>query len=120
MRRPKNKILKRKPLVRETQAHRVIAKFGGHRALVQAAKKHDIPLHLQTTYRWLKPRPLGSDGYIPGRALERLLILARLEGVYLSLEDISPIPALVREKGYLIEDIPSGDPTPAPTEENGL
>ena len=73
-----------------SQADRVIQKFGGPaqlwRALVTAGYHRD----LATIYRWRYSKPHGTGGRIPSGAWDGIHAAARLEGIYLTAEDMDP------------------------------
>jgi hypothetical protein len=70
-----------------TQSKRIIKKFGGARQLAQALcalpdkRSHR---HWSVVYRW------SWNGYIPTSVWPALLQAARLNGIYLTEEDMSP------------------------------
>jgi hypothetical protein len=67
------------------QAAKVIAKFGGE---VQMANL--LGVSRITIYRWQYAKPYGTDGMVPSSAAERLMHLARREGVLLTATDWLP------------------------------
>jgi len=74
-----------------SQAARIIAKFGGvpnlHKALIAVDRKKDI----STLYKWLMTREKGgTEGMIPGPAVPSVRKAARLCGIYLTKEDWAP------------------------------
>lgn len=70
----------------ESQAERVIARFGG--ALETASA---INYSLAAVYKWNAPRSKGGcQGLVPTRALERLMTVARMFGVLLTEDDLKP------------------------------
>ena len=77
-----------------TQATRIITKFGGARALSLALKQLPDPedhRHWSVIYRWTWPRHRsGRGGLIPTRTWPAILRAARLHGIYLTEEDMSP------------------------------
>ena len=78
------------PLVKalDSQAARVIAKFGNARKLAFACQP---PLNPASVYKWVYPKNKGgSDGRIPTAALETVLKAARREGILLTPEDLWP------------------------------
>ncbi len=76
----------------ETQASRVIAKFGSPYKLVAAMKAVDGKTRAASSiYRWGYPRSKGgSDGQIPTRALRLVMDAARMEGIFIAAEDLYP------------------------------
>lgn len=80
---------------KQTQAERVIAKFGNARDLARALarlapERHRNPANV---YRWTYPRASGgTDGLIPAKAMADVLAAAAIEGVFLSPDDLDPRP----------------------------
>lgn len=80
---------------KQTQAQRVIHKFGGARALCRALnevcgedKRYYNP---SSIYRWTYPRDKGgTGGTIPTRAMVYIFKAARLYGLLLTEEDFFP------------------------------
>lgn len=70
---------------RFNQAQKVVRRFGG---TVKVAGL--LGVSRQTVYRWMCPRPLGSDGIIPSSKVPELIDLARVHGVDLSDVDWAP------------------------------
>jgi len=70
---------------RYNQAAKVIAKFGGEAMLAQLLGVSRI-----TVYRWQYAKPYGTDGLIPSSATERMIALARVEGVLITAQDWLP------------------------------
>jgi len=70
----------------DTQAQRVIDKFGGARSLTRAMHLLDPSKHRNpsSVYRWL------YKGYIPNCAMGDVLEAARIEGVFLTADDLHP------------------------------
>jgi len=83
----------------KTQAERVIAKFGGVKLLHEALMRTD-PANCPSVsriYRWVQEAPTAHNlkaqctgGLSPTRAMSLVLKAARLEGVFLSFEDLYP------------------------------
>jgi len=70
-----------------TQAQRIFDKFGGARRVADATG-HDP----SCVYRWTYPRNRGGTaGVIPLGALIKVRMAARLEGIVLTDEDLSPV-----------------------------
>lgn len=68
------------------QAAHIIAKFGGERLLAEA-----LGVSRVSVYRWSYPRHRGgSEGLIPTRRMEEIQKAARLAGILLNAEDLSP------------------------------
>lgn len=75
-----------------SQADRVITKFGGPRALRNAMASAGHPRDLVSIYRWRYPKPNGTGGRIPSSAWPGIHAAARLEGIHLTSEDLDPRP----------------------------
>lgn len=81
-----------------TQATRIAAKFGGVPALAKAldrlAGRTGNPRHrrdISAVYRWNLPKASGgSDGIVPTKSLEIVLLAARQEGIMLTADDTDP------------------------------
>lgn len=72
----------------DTQARRIIAKFGGVPVLARL-----LGYSLSQVYRWTygrDARSSGTGGVIPPRALGRIIELAPTVGVTLTSEDLDP------------------------------
>ncbi len=67
-------------------AYRVITLLGGKTFVAR-----ELGLSPSTITRWCSPHPDGTGGTIPQRYWQRLLVLARHEGVELSLSDLHSI-----------------------------
>ena len=78
--------------MKQTQAERVIKKFGGVHELADAFAKHKINRSKSTIYRWSYPYGVngGTGGLIPLAAMQDILWLAEQEGVKLTSEDLDP------------------------------
>ena len=71
---------------RYTQADRIIARFGGHRALADAVNRD-----VATVYKWSYPKARGgTDGLIPSSVMPEILKAAKEHGVFLSQSDLYP------------------------------
>lgn len=67
------------------QAERILAKFGGVKALCDILEK---PYRNRATiYRWQMARPYGTGGLIPPRYREQIEQAARVHGILLLPED---------------------------------
>lgn len=86
------------PPVYQTQAERVVAKFGGVRRLLRLFEEAGRPISASTIYRWLYPRgkSSGCGGRIPSRMMPEVILIAREDGMILTSEDLDPRPLLVR------------------------
>jgi len=77
----------------DTQAQRIIDKFGSAYRLSAALKAIGYLRNPSTVYRWTYSREKGgTDGMVPTRALTYILRAARFEGVMLTPEDLDPRP----------------------------
>lgn len=77
----------------KSQAERIIAKFGGARRLAIILKQADESqaLNPSSIYRWTYPKEKGgTGGVVPTAALPLLIKAARLEGIFLTPEDLYP------------------------------
>ena len=76
---------------------KVLAAFGGARALHRALIPYDPTLSIMTVYRWGYPRGRnrGTDGFIPSRRLALILAVAQRKGINLdiTLEDLACPPS---------------------------
>ncbi len=74
------------------QAERIIKKFGNARALSRALQALGDPKKSRSPaviYRWTYPRSRGGTaGRIPSNALDDVLAAARLEGIFITPEDL--------------------------------
>lgn len=78
-----------------TQAQRIVRKFGNARklarALAQLKDEEYSTKNPSSVYRWMYAKENGgTGGIIPTRALPLVMRAARLEGIFLSREDLSP------------------------------
>ena len=70
------------------QAGRIIEKFGGHKRLAAV-----LGVHRATIYRWTWPREKGgTGGVIPTKMVSQIIRAARVEGIFLSSDDLFPGP----------------------------
>lgn len=67
------------------QAEKVVARFGGYSKLAAL-----LGVSRQTVYRWLQPRPIGTEGLIPTSQTPAILELAKTHGVDLADVDWAP------------------------------
>ena len=75
--------LKREPA---TQAERITARFGGPLGLAKAIGYTDAAV-----YKWNYTKDKGGcNGLIPTRAMDRILSVARMFGVLLTIDDLKP------------------------------
>lgn len=76
------------PATQNTQAERVIAKFGSAYRLAKLLNRNP-----SSVYRWTHPKARGgTGGIIPAAAMRELLKIARVEGVLLTPADLDPRP----------------------------
>jgi hypothetical protein len=83
----------RRPPVKDhtTQADRIIARFGNAYRLQEALRRAGYHRSVAAIYKWTYPTERdGTDGMVPTRALQQIIRVARLEGVYLSDDDLRP------------------------------
>ena len=75
----------------DSQAARVIRRFGGVRQMSRVMAYFDRPKNPTTIYRWMYPKEVGgTGGWIPTAAWPDILYVARLEGIILDTADIDP------------------------------
>jgi len=67
-------------------AFSVIERLGGKAAVAQALR-----LDKSTLSRWCQPNPSGTGGVIPQRYWARLLVMARKQGVAITLEELAAV-----------------------------
>jgi hypothetical protein len=78
-----------KELIPDSQAHRVIAKFGRPRDLCRAlALVGEDVRDPSVVYRWTYGKPGGTGGLIPNAAIPAILKAARLQGIMFTEEDL--------------------------------
>lgn len=77
---------------RNTQAERIIAKFGGIPQMVLIFKAIGRPLNPSTILRWTYPRSTkgGTNGLIPSARWEDIFAAALVEGIVLTSYDLDP------------------------------
>lgn len=79
-----------------TQAHRIIAKFGGPARFAAA-----VGIDRVTAYHWCYARPYGADGLIPSSQIDAVMRAARSEGILLLPEDWLPTRAVYSSEADL-------------------
>lgn len=85
-----------------SQAERVIRKFGGAKNLSRILLSLGRPRDPATIYRWTYPKEIGgTDGLIPTAAWPDLLMAARQEGIILTSEEIDPRQRSIEPIRYL-------------------
>jgi len=73
------------------QAQNIIDKFGGVASLVASLKRAGFSRHRTAIYYWTWPKARGgTNGLIPTSALLEVLAAARLEGIYITVEELYP------------------------------
>jgi hypothetical protein len=71
----------------QTQAARIIAKFGGVRDLMRALNAVGRPRNAASIYKWTYAYPRGTGGLIPASAWDDIYTAARHEGILLGPSD---------------------------------
>jgi hypothetical protein len=75
----------------ESQAVRVLRRFGGPQKLARTLKMINQPKDVVTLYRWTYPKSKrGTGGFIPAKCMGAVLEAARVEGIYLTSRDLDP------------------------------
>ena len=83
----------------ETQSERIIRKFGGVRRFKNSLKKFGVGVSIKGIYGWQRPiEDRGQNGMIPIKYMVIILKMARLDGIYLSVEDLDPRPRRITSK----------------------
>lgn len=67
-------------------AYTVIEKLGG-KPLVS----NSLDIDKSTLSRWCQPRPRGTGGVIPQRHWERLITMARTQGVDITVQELAGV-----------------------------
>ncbi len=76
---------------RETQAERILRRFGGARRLAYILQTIGRPRNFSTIYKWTYPKERGgTGGFIPYTSWNDILAAARAEGILISSEDMDP------------------------------
>lgn len=74
-----------------SQAQRVINKFGNVEKLAKALALVGHPKDVSSIYRWnLSKETNGTNGLIPSSSIPHVIEAARLEGILLTSEDLDP------------------------------
>lgn len=91
----------------KSQAERIIDKFGGVKNLLYALERIGRPKHPSRLYRWTYPKERnGTSGVIPPEALADIISAARIDGIYLTPEDLDPRPReMVRKVMVKAQDV---------------
>lgn len=74
----------------ETQAQRIVARFGGARKLVAALLAIGEAVAVETVYRWMYPHS-NPAGVIPARQVDKIVRAAYHAGINLTDRDWSPV-----------------------------
>jgi hypothetical protein len=80
-------------MLKNTQADRVIHKFGGPGQMCKLLGElgPEYAIHRITIYRWTYPKgKFGTGGVIPTRAMVKIMRAARLLGIHLEPDDFYP------------------------------
>jgi len=72
----------------QTQAQRIVAKFGGAWKLAALLASIGDPLAVQTIYRWLYP---DASGLIPAKSIPKIVKAAKAADITLTDSDWSPV-----------------------------
>lgn len=85
----------------ETQALKILLRLGGPKRVCEALAEYNIRIYDPSTiHRWLYPKSRGgTGGVIPPKALDDLLLLAKIEGIILTPEELYQSP-----KPYVYDD----------------
>lgn len=77
----------------ETQAHRIISRFGGPKQLQKALEAVGYYVCVSAIYKWrYSTQRKGCNGVIPAKHMNAIIKAARVEGIYIPLEDFFPGP----------------------------
>jgi hypothetical protein len=75
----------------ETQAERIIRKFGGVPRLLELLRIVGKPRNKASVYKWTYPASKGgTGGLIPTSAWPAILLAARLDGILITSQDMDP------------------------------
>jgi hypothetical protein len=90
----------------ETQAARVVKKFGGPRRLSQILSSlgvEDAKRNFTSIYRWMwkKGDNLGTGGHIPHNAMPYIILAAHENNIELTQEDIFPFDINTLKRGSI-------------------
>lgn len=85
----------------ESQAARIIRKFGGARRLAALLKSINHPIQPAAIYKWTYPKSRGgTGGIIPTRAQGAVIQAARADGIIITSEDMDPRALPIKTKFY--------------------
>ncbi len=80
-----------KPHLRRTQSRVIFEKFGGVVPLYTLLKALGRPYNKATLYKWTYPRTKGgTGGWVPTHAWPDILAAARMDGVFITSEEMDP------------------------------
>lgn len=82
----------------DSQAFRIIQKFGGVKPLARLLERIGRPRDPCSMYKWLYPAPKGRGGLIPLNALNDIMYAARVEGVVITSEDLDYRPTHLKDR----------------------
>jgi hypothetical protein len=85
----------------ESQADRIISKFGGVTAIREALKAVGKPFSKIAVYRWTYTKSAtrqGTGGLVPADIMPYVLKAARMVGVVLMADDLDPRPTPLEPK----------------------
>lgn len=81
----------------QTQAERILLKFGGARRLAIVLKTMGRPRDPATIYKWTYPRERGgTGGIVPTKVWTDIIDAARFDGIVLTMDDMDPRPKMIR------------------------
>lgn len=87
----------------ETQAFRLLEKFGGARNLVRALARVGKHRNPSTIYRWVYPRINGgTGGIVPSDMWPSIILAARLEGILITPQDMD-VREITKRDGHTVE-----------------
>tara|TARA_R110000868_G_scaffold2810_4_gene19444 strand:+ start:725 stop:943 length:219 start_codon:yes stop_codon:yes gene_type:complete len=69
-------------------AHTILERLGGRQAVAQ-----HLNLDKSTLCRWCGPKPGGTDGLIPQRYWPGLVVLARKQGIDITVAELAGLKA---------------------------
>lgn len=74
-----------------TQAERIISKFGSVDKLAKALRQVNYPKDVSSIYRWNYSKDVnGTAGLIPSHCMPYVIDAARMEGILLTAADLDP------------------------------
>lgn len=82
----------------DTQAGRIVGKFGGVKRFLEIAQAVGYKLNKSTVHRWAYPKERGGlNGVIPHAHWEMITKMAALDGLFLKSVDFDPRPRPIEE-----------------------